>query len=151
MFRIRFSTPVLTNDEGWQHAGGEFLLDDTRLCFNVDLSHWGMSAYRRQWRRALERLAEGAPSSAFMTAYRGAGDSVHVMWAIWCNPEGVFVQEHAVVPSDLEAPFDPDEPYSHVGFRIPAAANSLPIPEWRVDLQHLNAALRGIRSPDNPN
>ncbi|HWP70597.1 MAG TPA: hypothetical protein VNM36_05845, partial [Gemmatimonadaceae bacterium] len=71
MFRIRFSTPAVTNEEGWQHAGGEFILDNTRLCFLVDLSHWGMSAYRRQWRRAFERLAEGAPSSALMTAYRG--------------------------------------------------------------------------------
>ena len=52
MFRIRFSTPAVTNEEGWQHAGGEFILDNTRLCFLVDLSHWGMSAYRRQWRRA---------------------------------------------------------------------------------------------------
>lgn len=151
MFRIRFLTPAVINDDGWNHAGAEFNLGDVRLCFLVDLSHWSMAAYQQQWRQAIRRLAEGAPSSALMTAYRGTGDTAHVMWAIWCTTEGVFVQNHSVLPADLEEPFDPDNPYVHVGFRIPATENALPIPEVRVGLEHLNAALRGIRLPDNPN
>ena len=72
------------------------------------------------------------------------------MWAMWREEAHVYVQEHSVLPSDLDAPFDPNEPYAYVGERVPAAANALPIPEWRVDLVHLHAAMLGIRLPRFP-
>jgi hypothetical protein len=52
-----------------------------------------------------------------------------------------------VLPADVDERFDPNEPYAHVGARVPAAENALPIPEWRVDLEHLHAAMLGIRWP----
>lgn len=147
MFRIRFFTPAVVNEEGWQHAGGELVLGDARICFLVDLTCWSAADYQRQWREGLARLAQGAPSTALMTAYRGRGDSAHTMWALWRDRQHVHVQEHSVLPSDLDAPFDPKEPYAHVGERVPAADNALPIAEWRVEIAHVHAAMLGIRWP----
>ena len=147
MFRIRFFTPGVINEEGWPHAGGELVVGDARLCFLVDLTHWGLSQYERQWHAGLSRLAAGADSSVLMSAYRGSGDAAHTMWALWREAGGVYVQEHSVHPADLDAPFDPECPYDHVGPRIPAGENGLPIPEWRANLEDLHAALLGIRLP----
>jgi len=147
MFRIRFFTPSVVNEEGWQHAGGELVVGDARLCFLVDLTHWGIAEYQHQWRAAISRLVQGAPSTALMTAYRGRGDWAHTMWALWREEGYVYVQEHSVLPADLDAPFDPNEPYAHVGERVPAAEHALPIPEWRMAVEHLHAAMLGIRWP----
>ena len=71
----------VVNDEGWQHAGGELVVGDARLCFLVDLPHWSIAEYQHQWRGAISRLVQGAPSTALMTAYRGRGDSAHSLLA----------------------------------------------------------------------
>jgi hypothetical protein len=147
MFRIRFFTPAVMNEEGWQHAGGELVVGDARMCFLVDLTYWGMGDYHHQWREGISRLLQGAPSTALMTAYRGPGDSAHVMWAMWREEGLVYVQEHSVLPADLDARFDPNDPYPHIGARIPAAESGLPIPEWHVTIEHLHAAMVGIRPP----
>ena len=147
MFRIRFFTPAVLNEEGWQHAGGELVVGHARLCFLVDLTNWGLGDYQKQWRTGISRLLHGAPSTALMTAYRGPGDSAHTMWALWREDGHVYVQEHSVLPADLEAPFDPSAPYEYVGERVPAAENALPIPEWRVAVEHLHAAMLGIHWP----
>ena len=148
MFRIRFFTPAVLNEEGWQHAGGELVVGDGRLCFLVDLTFWGIVDYQRQWHDGISRLVQGARSTALMSAYRGPGASAHTMWALWRDDGHVYVQDHSVLPADLDAPFDPGDPYSHVGERIPAAENALPIPEWRVAVEHVHAAMLGIRWPN---
>ena len=135
------------NEEGWAHAGGELVVGDARLCFLVDLSYWTMGAYQHQWRQAIARLVEGAPSTAFMTAYRGPGASAHIMWALWRDNDYVYVQEHSVLPADLDAPFDPNDPYPHIGERVPAAESGLPIPEWHIRVENLHASLLGVRLP----
>ena len=150
MFRIRFFTPPVMNENGWQHAGGELVVGDARMCFLVDLTHWGMSDYQAQWRDGVTRLLQGARSTALMSAYRGPGESAHTMWALWREEAYVFVQEHSVLRAELDAPFDPHNPYAHVGEHIPAAENALPIPEWRIELAHLHAAMLGIRLPKYP-
>lgn len=147
MFRIRFFTPSVMNDEGWQHAGGELIVGDARMCFLVDLTYWGMADYQHQWRGGISRLVQGAPSTALMTAYRGPGESAHTMWALWREDGRVYVQEQSVLPADLDGPFNPNDPYPHVGERIPAAEGGLPIPEWQVAIEHLHAAMLGIRPP----
>ena len=150
MFRIRFFTPAVINEEGWQHAGGELVVGDARMCFLVDLTHWTTGHYARQWQAGIQRLAQGAPSTALMTGYRGRGDRAHTMWALWRDDAHVYVQEHSVLPADVEGEFDPDDAYAHVGVRIPSIENALPIPEWRVKLEDVQAALLGIRLPKFP-
>lgn len=147
MFRIKFFTPQITNAEGWQHAGGELILGDARMCFLVDLTHWSIADYYGQWQRGIARLTRGAPSTALMTAYRGPSDSAHTMWALWREDAHVYVQEHSVLPAELDGPFDPNEPYEHIGERVPAAESGLPIPEWCVPVEQLHAAMLGIRWP----
>ncbi len=143
MFRVRFITPAVTNADGWRHAGGELVLGETRLCFLVDLSHWHPADYLRQWNDGIARLAQGESATALMTAYRGHGDHAHVMWALWRDQTHVYIQEHAVHPMDLDAPFDPSSPYGHVGERVPAAENGLPMLEWHVPIAQVQSALLG--------
>jgi contact-dependent growth inhibition (CDI) system CdiI-like immunity protein len=150
MFSIRVFTPAVLNEDGWQHAGGELIVGSGRLCFLVDLTYWPIAAYQRQWRDGVSRLVQGAPSTALMTAFRGPGESAHAMWALWREEGHVYVQEHSVLPADLDVPFDPNEPYPYVGARIPASECALPIPEWRVELSHVQSALLGLRLPKLP-
>ena len=94
MFRIKFFTPSVMNEEGWQHAGGELVVGDARMCFLVDLTYWGMADYHHQWRGGMTRLLQGAPSTAlmlsglisialgvFLVARPGAG-ALSVLWVI---------------------------------------------------------------------
>jgi CdiI N-terminal domain len=113
----------------------------------VDLRAWDIGEYERQWREGVTRLVQGAPSTALMTAYRGSGGQPHVMWALWREESHVYVQEHLVVPSEIEEPFDPGRPYAHVGERVPASEHGLGIPEWRMDFTEVIAANLGIRWP----
>jgi hypothetical protein len=147
MFRIRVFTPAVHDETGWRHAGGELVLGDGRHCFLVDLRAWDIREYERQWREGVARLVQGAPSSALMSAYRGPGHEPHLMWALWRDQSHVYVQEHPVVPAELDTPFNPFDPYPHVGERIPASEHGLSIPEWRLDLTDLIAANLGIRWP----
>jgi hypothetical protein len=145
LFRIRFFTPTVSNEHGWRHAGGELILGDTRLCFLVDLDYWGGNHYVDQWRDGFARLARGESSTAFMTAYRGNAERPHVMWGLWRTDTHICIQEHSVLSSDLDAPFDPSAPYDHLGEYVPTAVHGLPIPEWHVPIEQLNAALKSFR------
>ena len=147
MFRIRVFTPAVHDENGWRHAGGELTIGDGRRCFLVDLRFWNIGDYERQWREGVARLVQGASSTALMTAYRGPGHEPHVMWALWRDQSYVYVQEHLVMPDELESEFDPTDPYPHVGERIPASEHGLSIPEWRLNLTDVIASNLGIRWP----
>jgi hypothetical protein len=145
MFRIRvFSPPLVLNES---RAVGELVIGDVRRHFAVDLRYWHVADYEHQWKAGLERLVRGAPSSALMTAYRGADEAPHVMWGLWREAGFVYVQPHCVLPADLRDPFDPLEPHVHLGARIPVTEEGLPIAEWRVELEHLVASVLQIRWP----
>ena len=145
MFRIRVFSPPLVLDE--PRAVGELVVGDVRRHFSLDLRYWHVSDYERQWKAGLERLVHGASSSALMTAYRGNDDAPHVMWGLWRDASFVYVQPHCVLPWELGQPFDPAEPYAHLGARIPASEQELPIPEWRINLEQLFASVMRIRWP----
>ncbi len=143
VFRIRFFTPAVHDEDGWRHAGVELVLGDTRLIARADLDRWNPGDYVHQWNEGIARLARGASSTALMTAYRGRGDRAHLMWALWRGATHLYIQEHAV----LEAEFDPRAPYAHVGEHIAATECGLPMREWRVPIDGLSAALLGFRKP----
>lgn len=150
MFQVRIFTPAVTNEDGWPHAGGELRIGEARLRFLVDLSHWSIAQYERQWRDGIRRLAHGAPSAALMIAYRGESGEAHRVWALWREGDHVYVQEQTVLVAELDAPFDPFDPHGHVGVRVPASEQALPIGEWRGELIHLLATAFGIRWPMYP-
>jgi hypothetical protein len=141
VFRIRFFTPSVLNHEGYPQAGGELLIGNDRLGCLIDLRHWTQSDYERQWREGIARLAHGAPSTALITAYRGPDSDVpHRMYALWRDEKYVHAQELSVLPAELVTPFDPATPWDHVGERIPATEEGLPIVEARCDLVTMLAA-----------
>jgi hypothetical protein len=150
MFRIRIVTPAVMSDAGHPHAGGEFALGADRLLFLADLRYWGVADYQLQWQSALERLAYGAPATALFTAYRGPAESSHVAWALWREDDWVYVQEQMFLSTELGPSFDPWSPDAHVGPRVPASAEGLPIAEWRTELVHLLATAFRINLPRYP-
>jgi hypothetical protein len=148
MFRIRVFTPAVHDETGWRHAGGELMLGSAgRRCFLVDLRVWDIRDYERQWREGVGRLIQGETTTALMSAYRGEGEETHHLWALWREGSEVYVQEHPVVPGELDAAFDPRNPYPHVGDRIRASEHGLAISEWRLDFTEVIAANLGIRWP----
>jgi hypothetical protein len=65
MFRIRVFTPPVQNEHGQLQAGGELRLGNQRVGFVVDLSHWTVGDYERQWKEGTARLLHRArPSDA---------------------------------------------------------------------------------------
>lgn len=147
MFRIRTLVPPSAMALDGRTALGELVVGHAHLHFALDLRTWRVADYEHQWKSGLMRLVRGADSSALMMKYRGIGDAPHMMWALWREAEHVYVQPHCVVPSEVETPFDPTAPYEHVGTRIHATEQSLPLEEWRVDLVQLVASAMHIRWP----
>jgi hypothetical protein len=103
MFRVRVFTPSVVNEEGLPHAGAELVLGPERLRFLVDLRHWSIADYERQWRQGVARMLHGATSTALMIAYRGPGEATHLMWALWRDQGHVYVQQHPVISAELVA------------------------------------------------
>jgi hypothetical protein len=144
MFDIRVSTPSVTTKDGVKQTEAELRLGNDGFIFAIDLRHWPISEYKRQWREGIWRILEGAQSSALMTAYTGPGGHVHHMWALWREGTGLYVQQHAVVSAELDHPFVPHNPYAYIGTRIEASKHGLPIPEWRIALSDIYAAAKKI-------
>jgi hypothetical protein len=147
MFRIRVLSAPAASATDAPAAVGELVVDGARSVFPLDLSHWCVADYQRQWRDGLGRLLRGAPSSALMSAYRGPHGDAHLMWALWRENTSVYVQPHCVAASDLTMPFDLEAAYDHVGVRVPARDQVLPIVEWCVGVEHLFASALQIRWP----
>jgi hypothetical protein len=145
MFGIRVYSPslVLTSS----HAVGELVVGETRRHFSLDLRFWRVVDYQRQWQAGLARLLHGASTSALMTSFRGEDGASHLLWALWRESGFVYVQPHCIAAADLDGRFDPVEPYPHVGARVPATEQSLPMSEWRVELEQLFANAMRIRWP----
>ena len=62
----------------------------------------------------------------------------------------VYVQKQSFLPSESVEPFDPQNLDAHVGPRLHATEQRLPIPEWRTELVHLFATAFRIRLPQFP-
>ena len=147
MFKIRVFAPPSALSLDASHATGELVVSTVRLRFGIDLRFWSVADYQRQWTEGIKRIAVGAPTSALVSSYRGDGHDPHTIWALWREGGSVFVQPQCILPAELEVPFDPSTPYAHVATRIPATEESLPIEEWRVELEYLIASAFNIRWP----
>jgi hypothetical protein len=134
VFRISFISQRITETSGWPQAEAELQLGAQRIAFLVDLRYWSRPDYESQWRAGIARLARGGRRScALMMAYRGPLRVPHIMWALWREGGDVYIQEQSVLSSDLKGAFDPRQAHAHVGERIRAVENGLPISEYRVE------------------
>ena len=147
VFSIRIVTPVVTDAEGRRQAGGVLAVGQARLPFLLDCAHWAASAYERQWKTGVQRIAEGARSSALLTAYRGDDDEPHGLWAMWRDHDHVYVQARTVRTLAFGAPFDPWDPYAHVPSRMPVCEYTPPATQWRVELESFFVSAFGLRVP----
>ena len=142
MFEIRIVTPIVTDESGRRFAGGVLAIGRARLPFCLDCAYWSAAAYERQWRAGILRIAEGALSSALVTAYHGHGDRSHRLWAMWRDDDHVYVEARSV-RSQSAVPFDPGRPYAYVPPRIPVGEYAPPATQWRVDAESFFASASG--------
>jgi hypothetical protein len=147
MFRIRATTPPLTDDLGARYAAALLQVGPHTIHFRLDLGYWSIADYERHWQRALRQIMYGPRATALLSAYRGPAGHAHVLWALWQRDGYVHVQEQTLVVSELDEPFDPGTAHVHVGARVPASENALPIREWRIESTAVFAAALGIRWP----
>ena len=64
MFRIRFFTPAVLDEDGWRHAGVELVAGDARLIVSADLDHWNRADYLWQWNDGIARRPDAARGRA---------------------------------------------------------------------------------------
>ena len=147
MFSIRIVTPVVTDSEGRRQAGGLLAVGQAHLPFLLDCAHWTTSEYERQWQAGIQRIADGAPSSALMTAYRGDDDEPHALWAMWRDGDHIYVQARTVRPLAFGEPFDPRHAYAYVPPRMPVCEYTPPATQWRVEIGSFLASAVGVRVP----
>ena len=145
-FHIGFVTRSQADAGGddWHCAAGELTLGDRTERFLSDLGTWSRADYEAQWRAAVRRLAEGWPSSALVTSYRGPAALFHAVWPLWREGASVYVQEHLLLPVAPAAnPIDPARAWDYVlGPRPTTAAapdDGAPPAQWRVPLAHVIA------------
>ena len=147
MFAIRIVTPIVTDEEGRRHAAGLLTVGQARLPFRLDCAHWTASDYERQWKAGIQRIAQGAPSSALVTAYQGDGDEPHTLWAMWRDDDHVYVQARSVRTPAFAESFDPSNPYPYVPSRMPVCEYAPPATQWRVGLESFFASAFELRVP----
>jgi len=147
VFAIRIVTPIVTDAEGRRQAGGVLAVGNARLPFRLDCSHWAASDYEHQWKAGIRRIADGALSSALVTAYQGDRDEPHTLWGIWRDDDHVYVQARSVRTPGLAAPFDPSSPYSYVPSCVPVCEYAPPATQWRVELESFFASAFELRVP----
>lgn len=147
MFAIRIVTPIVTDAEGRRQAGGLLTVGNARLPFLLDCAHWTASDYERQWKEGIRRIADGARSSALVTAYQGDDDAPHTMWAMWRDDDHVYVQARSVRTQPFAESFDPSMPYRYVPSRMPVCEYAPPATQWRVELESFFASAFELRVP----
>jgi contact-dependent growth inhibition (CDI) system CdiI-like immunity protein len=147
MFAIRAFRLPMVDASGLPAAWAELRVGATRLRFHLDLSHWRVADYERQWKAGIQRLASGGACSALMSRYGGPDETTHSFWALWRADGVVYVQPQCVLSTEIEKPFDPTAPYEHVGEHVPVTDEQLPLDEWTVALEEVIAAAFHIRWP----
>jgi hypothetical protein len=114
---------------------GLIVLGAFRERFRASLEHWRPRDYERHWHEAVARLVEGAAESCLITNLvrpDSVGDNVE-WWPAWRVGDEARFHQEVFLPGLLGSPFDPRDPYVHVGGYEPDRLVS----EWRIPLSDL--------------
>ncbi len=107
---------------------------------------WSRADYERQWCEAAERLAAGAPSTAFFTT------AFKFWWPMWRDGAAVLAHEEFLHPDRLAvlgpAPDLSRAPYQLVGEYRAVTEDGERLSEWRLtfaDIEAFLARRQGLR------
>lgn len=100
--------------------------------FQMDLSFWTVSEYRRSWLDALMKLEEAEKSTSCLIASvtDPASSNFISCWPMYRVGNEVYVQNSIIFLDDLHESFDPKEPWRYVEARSSVDEDGNRISEW---------------------
>lgn len=104
---------------------------------------WSVQDYEIHWREAVKRIVDGEDSSALIisVAELTPDDYVH-WWPMWRFGETIKFHEQLLFLSELSEPFDPANPYVHVGeYYNEVDEDGHRVSEWEVSVSDMAAFL----------
>lgn len=130
-------------DPGVEAVYGRIHIGDYYETFAASLVYWKPGAYQVHWRKALQRIVEGATRSAVITSYvePTPGGSL-TWWPIYRERETIYFQNQLLFFDQVVPPFSPDRPWESVGVRETMNPEGRQISEWKTALSSVNEWLR---------
>ena len=145
MFSIQFDPTSLSPGNPGEYARGfiDFRPVDRQQYFTSSLYQWNLQEYQKHWLEAIRRIVDGQESSVLITdlpklTRRNLIDT----WPMWRFGETVKFQEHLLILRNLSGPFDPANPYVHVGdYNGETDEDGHRSSEWEVSVSDIAAFL----------
>ncbi|MFY1678346.1 hypothetical protein [Streptomyces sp. WMMC905] len=83
----------------------------------MDLSFWSVDGYCRSWESALREIERSskATSCLISSITDPVASNFISCWPIYRDGDAIQVQNSLIILDDLDEPFDPQEPWRHVG------------------------------------
>jgi hypothetical protein len=117
------------------------ILGSYRERLQADLVEWSVQDYVDHWRKAVERLIQGASFSRLVTSYRGRGAGFHFTWPLWREESRIFIQEQLILKERLSGDFRPSAAWDVLASRQPELAGATWASEWELPIQDLRTWL----------
>lgn len=106
--------------------------------FSAAMAYWDASRYRRHWLQALTRIVHDSDTSTLITSlYDPAVANFIYWWPIYRVGHTVHFQNHILFLSELDTPFDPNDPYRFVPERMIINSDGDRISEWSTSIADL--------------
>lgn len=110
--------------------------------FVASTTYWDVSRYRRHWQQAITRIVQGALKSTLITSmYDPAVANFIYWWPMYRLGDTVQFQNHILFLSELETPFDPNDPFRFVPERMIINSDGERASEWSASIADLEGSL----------
>ena len=110
--------------------------------FVCPMEYWDATRYRLHWRQAITRIIQGSGTSALITSmYDPALANFIYWWPMYRMGQTVQFQNHILFLSELEAPFDPNDPFRSIPERRIVDTDGEEISEWSATIADLEGFL----------
>jgi hypothetical protein len=143
MFSITFDRSATGAAGQALEAAGTVTFGDLSESFHVGLERWSEGDYLTQWREGVARIVRGEAVSCLVT-WVPARDhpSEPLSWfALYRDGGRVFLQEHVIPGDQIDAEFDPKDPYRLVLPREVARKGATRPSEWVTSVEDLRSYL----------
>ncbi len=144
-FAIEFiSNEEIINEE--PACYGKIIANDFYERFISPLTYWTQQDYKNQWRQALARFLQQKKSTCLITCIRDPKFSSLVeWWVLYCEEEGVYLQNELIFFKDLETPFNIQNPYVHIRDRVTVSDEGDPISEWKLAWKDVESFFKNMK------
>lgn len=139
-FDIRFTGPTARGNL----RPGRIVLDDFTELFEAPLGFWSAGQYKRHWREAIARLADGETRSALVTSmYDPDTANFVVWWPMYRRDASVIIRNQILFLDQIQGVFDASRLFSYIPERREDLDAECPPSEWVIDLDSMRPFLDG--------